>query len=86
MAKKNGKGFWIVNSEGQYLVLSKEPTNFTRDPYIGVACHSGYVMEFCSQQFEKLTGLKLKDGEFCHAELKVVGDIWESTVEEITYA
>ena len=35
--------------------------------------------EFCSRQFESMTGIKLEPGELQKIEIRVVGDIWTFT-------
>ena len=93
MSKANGvKRFWVAKSGGEYLVLKNEPTKWYREASWGDGSDIGTwcndlpplgVDEFCDKGFDALTGLNLEDGQFAQVELKVVGGVWETTVEAV---
>ncbi len=89
MAKANGKlpagQVWVVRSDGQYTVHEREPMNWS-DVSWGegkqiLACDDYSDVEFCSFAFERLTGIKLEEGQYTKMKMTAIGGVWEPIVE-----
>lgn len=72
------KTFWISrNSDGSYLVHSKEPCKRGRNPFTSGSCYTNNIeIWLCTDMVEKMTGIKLGPGKYAKFTLKQVGDVY----------
>jgi hypothetical protein len=69
---------WIAKDSVDYNIYKNEPIEniYYRSAQNGNKYFFNSIQSMCGAGFERTTGIRLKNGQFCQIEVKQVGDVY----------